>query len=324
MRFSIIIPVYKVELYLHDAVDSILSQSYFDYEIILVDDGSPDSCPEICDTLASANPKIKVIHKENGGSSDARNIGLANASGDYVIYLDSDDKWIDKDGLKYLSEIIDNEMPDAIIFGVNDYYSESGKSVLSRGNYNEALINVLPVSNVVDFLYESHNFPGAAWMFVTKKDFLTENDIYFRKGVTAEDFDWIIKVLSNAKSLKVLDRIIYQYRYNSNGSITSRPRLSGVWGIHNALSNWLASEHISEFQSITNYLSRIYLQAVLNYAGLDKDEQMQVKWILIGDSVILNKSNIVFYRMLYAGVKFFGIQWLSIIVKYVRSLIKKL
>lgn len=105
MRFSIIIPVYKVERYLREAVGSVLAQTYDDYEIILVDDGSPDTCPKICDDLAENNTRIKVIHKPNGGLSDARNAGTEVAIGDYIIYLDSDDQWVDRQGLENISWI---------------------------------------------------------------------------------------------------------------------------------------------------------------------------------------------------------------------------
>lgn len=86
MKFSIIIPIYKVEVYLHQCVDSVLAQSYKNIEVILVDDGSPDSCPRICDEYAAKDERIKVIHKPNGGLSDARNSGLKIANGDYVIF----------------------------------------------------------------------------------------------------------------------------------------------------------------------------------------------------------------------------------------------
>lgn len=100
MRFSIIIPCYKVEQYLRQCVDSVLAQTFEDYEVILVDDGSPDGSPAICDEYGEKSDKVKVIHKSNGGLSDARNAGLDVAQGDYVMFLDSDDWWDDVDALK--------------------------------------------------------------------------------------------------------------------------------------------------------------------------------------------------------------------------------
>ena len=104
MKFSIIIPIYKVEVYLHQCVDSVLAQSYKNIEVILVDDGSPDSCPRICDEYAAKDERIKVIHKPNGGLSDARNSGLKIANGDYVIFLDSDDYY---NNTQFLQDIHD-------------------------------------------------------------------------------------------------------------------------------------------------------------------------------------------------------------------------
>ena len=98
---SIIVPIYNVEQYLRECVDSILAQSYQNLEIILVDDGSPDRCGAICDEYAAADPRIKVIHKVNGGLSDARNAGLEVATGDYIGFVDSDD-WIAPDMFSYL------------------------------------------------------------------------------------------------------------------------------------------------------------------------------------------------------------------------------
>ena len=94
MLFSIIVPIYKVENYLNQCVDSILNQTFQDFEIVLVDDGSPDACPDICDEYAKKDSRIKVVHKENGGLSDARNAGIAVASGEYFIFIDSEEfKW---------------------------------------------------------------------------------------------------------------------------------------------------------------------------------------------------------------------------------------
>ena len=94
--FSVIVPVYKVEKYIHQCVDSILAQSFSDFELILVDDGSPDNCGAICEEYAAKDPRVKVVHKENGGLSDARNVGLEMATGEYVLFVDSDD-WVAPD-----------------------------------------------------------------------------------------------------------------------------------------------------------------------------------------------------------------------------------
>ena len=98
---SVIVPVYKVELYLRQCVDSLLAQTYSNLEIILVDDGSPDGCPAICDEYARKDSRVRVIHKPNGGLSDARNVGLDAARGEYIGFIDSDD-WVMPDMYEYL------------------------------------------------------------------------------------------------------------------------------------------------------------------------------------------------------------------------------
>ena len=98
--FSVIIPIYNVEPYLRECVDHVLAQSFRDLEVILVDDGSPDGCGDICDAYAQADPRVRVIHKPNGGLSDARNAGLRIAVGAYILFLDSDDYWEDLSALE--------------------------------------------------------------------------------------------------------------------------------------------------------------------------------------------------------------------------------
>ena len=128
MEISVIIPVYRVESYLAECVDSVLGQNYPSFEVILVDDGSPDRCGTICDEYARRDHRVKVIHKENGGLSDARNAGLAVASGDYVLFLDSDDYWKDSGVLGRLAERISLTNADLLNFSYQKYYEDTGKS----------------------------------------------------------------------------------------------------------------------------------------------------------------------------------------------------
>ena len=125
IKYSIIIPVYNVEQYLSKCIESVLNQTYSNYEIILIDDGSKDDSGNICDALAKNNDFIKVIHKKNGGLSDARNVGLENSVGDYVIFLDSDDFWVDCNFLENISKLENNT--DLIIFNSFKYYEQDNQ-----------------------------------------------------------------------------------------------------------------------------------------------------------------------------------------------------
>lgn len=109
MRFSIIVPIYKVADYLDDCVQSVKNQTYTDWELILVDDGSPDACPQMCDGYAKEDARIRVVHKPNGGLSNARNAGLDRAKGEYVLLLDGDDFYNRSDMFEMLSANIDKK-----------------------------------------------------------------------------------------------------------------------------------------------------------------------------------------------------------------------
>ena len=108
-KISVIVPVYKAEKYLHRCVDSILSQTFTDFELILVNDGSPDNCGAICDEYAQKDNRVRVFHKENGGVSSARNLGLDNAKGEWITFVDSDD-WLKPGCLEQLTNKLDADM----------------------------------------------------------------------------------------------------------------------------------------------------------------------------------------------------------------------
>ena len=116
-KISVIVPVYKVEPYIRKCVDSILGQTFSDIQVILVDDGSPDQCGKICDEYAKQDKRVEVIHKENGGLSDARNAGVPYAKGEYIIFLDSDD-YIEKDMLEYMYTRIQDSGADMATCGL--------------------------------------------------------------------------------------------------------------------------------------------------------------------------------------------------------------
>ncbi len=119
--FSVIVPVYNVEKYLHRCVDSILNQTYGDFEVLLIDDGSPDRCPQICDEYAQKDPRVKVIHKPNGGLVSARNAGILAARGDYICYVDSDD-WADESMLQFVHDTLaQSPVPlDMVLFAAHE------------------------------------------------------------------------------------------------------------------------------------------------------------------------------------------------------------
>lgn len=221
MKISFIIPVYKVEKYLDDCVQSIVSQSYRNIEVLLVDDGSPDSCPALCDGWANADPRIKAFHKFNGGLSDARNYGLQKATGDYVIFVDSDDFWCNKDSLFYLVSIA-KEKPQVDFIGYNcSYFYQKNNRYKSWVKYSEEL--AIPVSGdkAMQLLVKSGTFPMSACLKMIKRTVLLDENILFKKGQTAEDISWFINLLEKTNSCLFVNEYIYAYRQNVENSITA-------------------------------------------------------------------------------------------------------
>lgn len=207
---SVIVPVYKVEKYLNRCVDSIINQTYCDLEIILVDDGSPDNCGKICDDYAKKDNRIKVIHKENGGLSDARNAGLNVATGDYIGFVDSDD-YIKSDMYKnMISSIKDN---DICMCGC-EIIDEDGNLLSEDGFKNQIFLGADIVSNVVLPLKTS------VWNKIFKREFIGDNK--FPNGyIHGEDLVFLTNIINPDTKLVTIEYNGYNYIKHSNSITTS-------------------------------------------------------------------------------------------------------
>ena len=219
-KVSIIVPVYNVEKYLRKCEDSILSQTYGNIELILVDDGSPDACPLICDDYARENVCVKVIHKNNGGLSDARNVGLEQATGDYVMFVDSDDFWVGEDSLERL--IRETELsPQCDFIGFNFFnYYESEDLYAQWKPYDEHIVGGKDKDSLIQALVRSGVVPMSAWGKIIKRDFLEKNNIRFIKGLLSEDIPWFLELLHHACGFRMVNQYMYAYRQQRLDSIT--------------------------------------------------------------------------------------------------------
>lgn len=213
--FSIVVPIYKTEPYLHRCVDSLLSQSFSDIEIILVDDESPDRAPEICDAYAAAHSCVKVIHKANGGLSDARNCGIHAACGEYIIFVDSDD-YIAPDTYARFAK-----------YARNGYDILIGDAIVEGGICNLSHIQTTDVLSGEEYLLRSFsagNAPMAAWLNVYKKDFLLKNDLFFKKGILHEDEEFTPRCLLKANSVVCTGIPFYHYIIRDNSITTQKDK----------------------------------------------------------------------------------------------------
>ena len=267
--FSIIIPVYNVELYLDKCIKSVLSQSYEDFELILVDDGSKDDSGKICDSYSSTDKRVKVIHKQNAGVSAARNTGLDKARGKYVCFVDSDD-WIDN---HYLQYVLDNiEGWDILFFGSIWHYEDGGIRSLSMksAEYREEKDKgiFLLLENDVDI-----NYFGFTWNKVFRRDIIEQYHIRFVEGLAiSEDEVFTLAYCNRIKTLKIIDAPLYHYLWKKQG-LTHKHRPSEEWiKLANSLQSLLSGLNGADLKSY--YLKRI--AAIYNIAAWGSNNPFRV------------------------------------------------
>ena len=212
---SVVVPVYKVERYLKDCIDSLLAQTYRNLEIILVDDGSPDNCPQICDDLANQNEQIRVIHQHNQGLSEARNSGLKASKGTYIVFIDSDD-YIEDTFIEKLYNAIEHSNSD---IGVCAFYytSEDGKK--DERLYHDPCPRYICM-NAYEAIQDVFSYPNllgvTAWNKMYKTNLFIDNDILYPKGMLHEDEFTTYKLLDNAEKIVYVDEPLYHYRQRGN------------------------------------------------------------------------------------------------------------
>ena len=231
MKISIIIPVYKVEKYIDRCIKSVQEQTFKNIEIILVDDGSPDRCGEICDKYARDDSRIKVIHKENGGLSDARNAGTEIADGDYIMYVDSDDT-IEKTTCEELVNIIEKYNADIICFNLN-LINEETQEIIKEKFYNYSNtrnIKQISYKQAIEDNINRKSIRYEAPSKIYKRDIVKK--IKFPKGILGEDFAVFYKFLKESKCTVYYDRNLYNY-YKRSSSIMGEKNIKLYIDVYN-------------------------------------------------------------------------------------------
>lgn len=221
MDLSVIIPIYKTEAYIKECLNSILSQATKYVEIILVDDGSPDNCPQICDEFAKSDERIRVVHKENGGLSSARNAGMSVACGKYVTFVDSDDV-ICPGSISKILEWIQNEDADICFLRAEKIYPDGSTQDLGECLVGENLRGQSH-EDAIKYLASRPKYPGSAWTKLYKRQFLLDNDLHFPYDRRySEDLGFVRDCILCAERFDALDFMFYQYRQGRQGSITNK------------------------------------------------------------------------------------------------------
>lgn len=211
---SVIVPIYNVEIYLKRCVDSILSQTLRDIEVILVDDGSPDNCGTICDDYAKKDTRVHVLHKENGGISDARNLGLKYAKGEYVCFIDSDD-FIDEDMLNTLYRLVEENEVDMSVCGIRDYY-EGQEPVYDH----EERAFVCSGIEGLRYTLEGRLLPGSVCSKLIRRTIC--DTLSFPVGKTYEDAFYTPELFFKISKVAITTKKMYNYWHRAD-SVTTKP-----------------------------------------------------------------------------------------------------
>ena len=294
MKFSIIIPAYNVADYLENCVESILIQTYDNYEIIIVDDGSTDETGKVADELLTQSKQINVVHQSNGGASKARNTGMKRATGDYILFLDGDDFWSDSHFLKQIASELTIKLVDVIIFGYSYYYDKE--------------IKESPISRLKDL------------------DEATKG-LSFPEDLVSEDSLYCSSIMKMMESFSVITSTQYMYRQNRAGSLTNvvkeRNVLDTLVGISRGLSDEKSLSEVKR-KALNTYFTISYI-SILHYVKpylFNKEIRnllIQYKYLLKNSSHINNKS----FKMTGIFTSIFGINISTRLFSYLLKFYKK-
>lgn len=257
---SVVIPVYKVEAYISECIDSVLEQTYHNLEIILVNDGSPDSCPQICDEYAKQDSRIKVIHKENGGLSDARNAGLEIATGKWVSFIDSDD-WIEPEFISTLLDTAKSNDADISVCAYTKVY-EGGSSVKISADED---LKVMSSTQAMQDLFTYKKYGGVmTWNKLYKTKIFIDNKIKFPVGKIHEDNFTTYKTYYYANKIAYIDTPLVNYRQRDDsimGQSFDARRLHSIEASHEAV-DFVKNNKIPLTQEVQFAVMSSYMQTI--------------------------------------------------------------
>lgn len=276
VKYSFIVPVYNVEDYVEECLQSILKQRYKDFEIIIVDDGGTDKSYDKCANVAQTDARIKIIRQQNKGLGEARNTGIRGARGEYLIFVDSDDFWLGDNCLNEIDAALVDSKCNVLCFRAKTFDNQTKKFAAWINKYPKN-INSLDFDKRIKKVLKRDLFLFSAWSKVVSKDLLIDNNIFFNKGLS-EDMDWDARLLIHTNKFFFLGKEIYAYRKNRNGSITNEMRrnyLRGWCEILDRANDYYVKSNC-ENGNVCRFLSNIYRVVLINYIKAnDKDEYVR-------------------------------------------------
>ncbi len=271
-KFSLIVPIYRIEEYLPKCIESVLAQTYQDYELLLVDDGSPDGSGKICDAYAAKYPdKLRVIHQPNGGAGAARNHGIELSTGEYLLFVDGDD-YLSDNLLEELAAAIEKTDADLVMFGA---------AVERDGKSNGELHEDVPAETLFEVEKEPKLFFGvmAPWNRAYRRSLFTDNNISFATKVWYEDIRVVTKILAVAKTAYRLPGAYYHYLQREGSAMNNKNSERNVEIIYayDDILGWYQERGLKErFQAELTFqaVQHILLAATVRVLMIDRKHRL--------------------------------------------------
>lgn len=281
MLLSVIIPVYNTVAYLRRCVESVTHQTYRQLEIILVDDGSTDGSGDLCDLLANEDCRIKVIHKVNGGTSEARNMGIAIAKGDYIGFLDSDDAWLQENGLELIAQKLQASQSDIILFKPIEIF-ENGKTSPIK-DYDVEFIVSHSAREVFERLVYTEQFGTGTCRQFIKRDIVKDNNILFPVGIkSGEDTHFSCQVWQHANAVDAINiNMLWVYRReNSNSTGYTIQNLTSYDFLFSYWKKQIANNCVNH-QALGALMANLYVSSCYHYFSIPQEDRKQAWQILM-------------------------------------------
>lgn len=317
IKFSIIVPVYNVREYVTECIESILKQDYDNYEVLLIDDGSTDDSGEICEKYAVKNEKIKVFHKKNGGLSSARNFGLEKATGDYVVFVDSDD-YIAPWSLSEFYKVL-NEKFDVIETRLTEVRGSEEKNL--DKNLEEYFKVGFNKKRAIEWIIRESENIWPAQKKIVSLEYIRKNNLKFWEEKLHEDVDWTSRICYTANNYTAMTKPWYYYRVQREGSITSSVKLKNVISILN-IAEFHYDHYVNNQNEVTEKVINEIVKGVCSILAkacyCSSEEKQEIRKQIEKNKKIFNIIPNLKCGFFILTIKIFGIERVLNLLKVIK------
>lgn len=316
--FSVIIPIYNVESYIEKCVNSVIDQDYKNIEILLINDGSKDNSKLICEKKDKEDSRIRFINKQNGGLSSARNTGLDNATGDYILFLDGDDYWDDKEALSKINRNLQNSKADIVTFGLKKMFEDTGEIEETKYIFNRENVDFNSKKNTLSYLVKNNLYISSACNKAVRKSIIDKYNLRFEDKALSEDIEWSAKLLLYSNVIDVIESPFYIYRQR-NHSITHTLKLINIEYLVKHIETCIdlcKNENIDYKNEYMAYVAYQYITLLVSLNSVEEKIPSEIMKRIKDYSYLLKYDLIKRVHVFNLINKFLGFSMLNLFIKF--------